>query len=378
MANLALGKIPLEKDKWNNPEQATNGNIVGYTGSSGFTSSPWPSSYTIDLGSEIKISTIRFLLWDNLGSVFKDPDKRKYNFSLEISSDNISYITIFSNEDKDGSNGWFVFRFVHETSARFLKLRGLRNTANDEFHIVEFEVHDQEPEKLNSPNVHAIDIVAKVADETRIGELINLRISEKSQLLSGIEEKIKSVDHLLIISKESLDQIELIKQSIDFERESGNNNNRARKWIIAAIVAFGIFLSLLLYLLFSDTHSQDIIKDAATNEVVKPYTTILLSAFYIAKAVFLSTILFVFGWFLRNYRSEKHNYVINKQKAMTLTVATGILTKDQYKNTERNEIFNEAMKIIFTHQASGFSKEENVNPSIVNALFQKGIPKTDS
>src|SRR5690606_10932852 len=103
----------------------------------------------------------------------------------------------------------------------------------------------------------------------------------------------------------------------------------------------------------------------------------LLSTYYVAKAVLLSTLLFLLGWFLKNYRSEKHNYVINQHKAMTLTVATAILTKEEYKNTDRGNIFIQAMDIIFTHQTSGFSKDDGASPSVINTLLQKGLPKTD-
>ena len=58
---------------------------------------------------------------------------------------------------------------------------------------------------------------------------------------------------------------------------------------------------------------------------------------------------------------------------MTLTVATGIFTKEEYKNTDRGSIFIQAMEIIFSHQTSGFSKVDSTSPSVVNML-----PKVDS
>jgi len=57
---------------------------------------------------------------------------------------------------------------------------------------------------------------------------------------------------------------------------------------------------------------------------------------------------------------------------MTLTVATGILTKEEYKNTNRGSIFIQAMEIIFSHQTSGFSKDDSTLPSVVIML-----PKVD-
>ena len=77
---------------------------------------------------------------------------------------------------------------------------------------------------------------------------------------------------------------------------------------------------------------------------------------------------------LKNYRSERHNYVINRHKAISLTVATGVLMGDDYKNTDRSKIFTQAMDIIFSHQNSGFSKEDSSAPNLISTVLNKGLP----
>jgi magnesium-transporting ATPase (P-type) len=177
-------------------------------------------------------------------------------------------------------------------------------------------------------------------------------------------------------SGQALEQIELIKKSNDFTTEAIHNDNRAIVWLVASGITLLIFASFLLYFVFCDNHSTEIIVNASKDKVVYPYATFLLTAFYVTKALLLSTLLYILGWFLKNYRSEKHNYIINKHKAMTLTVATAILTKEDYKSTDRGSIFIQAMEIIFTHQVSGFSTDDKTSPSVVNTLLQKGIPKS--
>ena len=230
-------------------------------------------------------------MWDNLGSGGTTPHERKYKFSLEVSSDNFNYVSVFSNEDQEGSNGWFTYRFQTETFAKFVKLKGSYNSVNEQFHIVEFEIHDQEPEKLQSNNAQSFDIIARIPGEARIGELIDKKILEKSQTLIGIEGKIATVENYLKKSSEALNQIDLIKNSIDFTRESINNSKRAKNWLIASGIALITFIGILLLFLFCDKHSSNIIIDASKTEALKPYTTILLGAFYITKAILLSTIL---------------------------------------------------------------------------------------
>lgn len=376
MPNLALNKLPLEKEYWQRAEEATDGIISNYTGTNGFASGKWPVYFTIDLETEKKISNIRFLLWDNLGNPNNRKDSRKYKFALSISSDNKTFTTIFSNEHADGGNGWFSFNLTNEPYLRYVRLIGIHNTANPEFHIVEFEIYDNNPPELVSPNVQNFNIVALISEQ-KITELISSELNKRSEPLRDIDDKIKNLDRTLERSGGALKQIELIKKSIDFQQESIDNNTRANNWLRAAVLSVIIFLTLLYWFFFCDNYPKKIILNAAANEATKTYTTLFLAAYYTTKAILLSTLLFIFGWFLKNYRSEKHNYIINKHKAMSLTVATGILTNDEYKNADRESIFNQAMEIIFSHQSSGFSKEESNSPSIVNTLHQK-LPKIES
>jgi len=160
MSNLALNKLPLEKDSWTRPEDATNGIVKGYTGTAGFAQSEYPCEFTIDLEKSAEIENIRFLLWDGLGksNLVEEKNARKYRFSLSVSNDNIIYEIIFSNENDEGNNGWYSFDFNKRKTAKYIKLRGVSNTANKWFHIVEFEVHDDVPAELESKNVHEFDI----------------------------------------------------------------------------------------------------------------------------------------------------------------------------------------------------------------------------
>jgi hypothetical protein len=186
MANLALSKLPIEKEKWTRPEEATNGNIFNYNGNIGFAAANWPCVYTLDLEMEYRLSVVRFLLWDNLGRPGNRINRRKYKFTLSISSDGLSFTNVFSNENGDGSNGWFSFRFTNDTHARYIRFTGHFNTANEQIHIVEFEVHDQEPYPLTSSNVHNIDVATGTGlpSAVRITEVTNTR--ENSRILYAL------------------------------------------------------------------------------------------------------------------------------------------------------------------------------------------------
>jgi hypothetical protein len=380
MINLALNKLPLEKEIWTNPEEATNGEFSGYTGKSGFAFATWPCTFTIDLESECLITNIRFLLWDGLGNFGNKIDTRKYKFSLSISTDDINYFTVYSNQNQEGNNGWFDFNFIQEAYARYVRITGHFNSANKEFHIVEFEVYEQEPQALSSINTHKIIIssVISTPSDKKINELIDNIISKRSKIFEGVEEKSRILEESILKSSQALNQIELIKKSLDYTQESKNNNHRSIKWLISSLITLITFICVLVWFVYCDDHALKIIRIASLEIAIQPYTAILLGAFYVTKALLLSTLLFIFTWMLKNYRSERHNYVINNHKAMTLTVATSILTKDEFQNTDRGNIFIQAMEIIFSHQSSGFTKDETSAPSILNTLLQKGISKGEN
>ncbi|HBS88053.1 MAG: hypothetical protein A2W91_09935 [Bacteroidetes bacterium GWF2_38_335] len=371
MANLAANKLPLEKDNWKRPEIATNGIINKYDGANGYAHANWPCVFTIDLENEMRISFIRFLLWDGLGTSQKEKDIRKYTFTLSISSDGYNYFDIFSNKADSGENGWFSFKLLNETYARFVRLTGHYNTKNIAFHLIEFEIHDSEPYSINSPNIHNYDIVTGIPSEKLINNLIDRAISLKSTVFEGIESKLDKLNIAISRSDEAFDQIELIKQSTGFMEESESNKKRAQNWIYASIGCFSIFICLLGYFIFCDDHSKSIITESEKDESLKQFTIYLLSAYYATKAVIISTFIFILSWFLKNYRSERHNYIVNKHKAMSITMAIAVLTKSEYKNVNKSVVFEEAMNIILSHQTSGFSKEENSSSNIINSVLPK-------
>ena len=373
MSNIALNKLPQEINVWKRPEIATNGIISNYTAQLGFSHASWPCTYTLDLEKEKEISVIRFLLWDGLGEKGNNRNERKYKFSLSISNDGKNFTTVYSNQNSEGSNGWFSFRFTNEIYARHIRLSGHFNSVNKGFHIVEFEIHDQTPSPLVSNNVSNYEILSGLGspNEERLSELIDKVVSKKSGLFEGIDEKINTLNKYLQTSREAIDNVELIKQTHGFLEESIKNKNKLKWWLAAAVATLISFISLLYYFVFCDNHSIKIIEDSVNNENTKPFTHILLFAFYITKAIFISTLIFILNWILKNYRSEKHNYVINKHKAMTLTVAIGVLTKEDFSGSDRQNIFNKGMEITFTHQPTGFTKEEAIQPNIINTLMQK-------
>jgi hypothetical protein len=151
--NILVNKKIIEN--WNNPEILTNGDFLNYSGVSGFSYALWPETLTYDLESTHKLFCIRFLLWDNLGSKKTVRSDRKYRYRLLTSIDGNIW-TVHFDTGKEGYNGWQQFIFDDLLEVRYIKLHALHNSANGQFHIVEFQAFDCVP-----PNVDADIIVDK-------------------------------------------------------------------------------------------------------------------------------------------------------------------------------------------------------------------------
>ncbi len=145
MTNVAMGK-PVEESVTNS-KVVTDGNYLTYDANSGFAWFYWPGTLTVDLGSIVQIKSIRFLLWDNLGSGSRVPANRRYRYRLLVSKDHQNW-TILHDTGVDGFDGWQAFDFPECVEARFVRVHGVHNNANNEFHIVELQVHDSAPESI--------------------------------------------------------------------------------------------------------------------------------------------------------------------------------------------------------------------------------------
>jgi hypothetical protein len=149
MGNRALRR-PILDSTVKHATQATDGNSQSYTGKEGFAAFRWPSFLTVDLEEVCAVKVIRLLLWDGLGQKGGQLDKRLYEYRLLCSEDEKRWIVVHDT-GVEGTIGWQEFRFQSPIRLRYVRIHGLHNTANDFFHVVEVEAHDEEPQPLTRP-----------------------------------------------------------------------------------------------------------------------------------------------------------------------------------------------------------------------------------
>lgn len=147
--NLAQSKnnIALIKELCNHPEIATQRGLYsefngryGYTGTYGYCGTHHPSYLTLDLGRNVDIGVIMFLLWDDLKDWNHGQEERRYFYRLlvaEDSSDKQSYETdrdsikwtVLYDSEHAGYRNWQIFRIVNEGGirARYIRIHCVYN-----------------------------------------------------------------------------------------------------------------------------------------------------------------------------------------------------------------------------------------------------------
>ena len=129
--NIAKGKPITASHPWqaaSKPELAIDGNINTY-----WSCAHSPTSVTVDLGADEKISTVKVV------NYFRD--KRYYQYTVEISTDNKSWkqVADMSKNTAPATEAGTTHKF-ESASARYVRVTMLKNSANPGMHIVELEV----------------------------------------------------------------------------------------------------------------------------------------------------------------------------------------------------------------------------------------------
>jgi hypothetical protein len=133
--NVALasnGTKVTSKGKINNADCLLDGNVAKYDGGSGSAISEWPCEWTITFAKVYQLRELRLLFWDL--------DKQRfYGYAIAVSSDGKKFTPLI-DRSKGEWRGWQKVDFSARP-VKAIKLYGLHNSANRDFHVVEFEAY---------------------------------------------------------------------------------------------------------------------------------------------------------------------------------------------------------------------------------------------
>ena len=138
-ANLALASrgSTITGNNGGNWDKLIDGVTTGYNSYNGYGYilwSPTPGTMTLDLKGLYTITRTRLLLWDL--------DSRYYRYKIEVSSNKTTWVTILNRTAATNRcRSWQDISFGSPVRARYLRLTGTYNSANSQFHVVEWEVY---------------------------------------------------------------------------------------------------------------------------------------------------------------------------------------------------------------------------------------------
>ncbi len=123
-----------------------DGNARRYTGGKGYAHGHWAKQdvFEVALAHPYALRLIRFLLWDM--------DGRFYRYQLFVSPDGESW-EMLADRSKGQWRGWQVFE-LPSRPVKAIRIKGLHNSMNGGFHIVEVEAYCFPPEREVEPNLN--------------------------------------------------------------------------------------------------------------------------------------------------------------------------------------------------------------------------------
>jgi hypothetical protein len=108
-----------------------DGNKTEYDSHAGFSNAYWPCVWDVTLAKTFKLSEVRVLLWDG--------DSRSYPYILEVSADGKKFDVVV-DRSKGEPKSWQRVRFSPRP-VRVIRLRGISNSRNSGYHVVEIEAY---------------------------------------------------------------------------------------------------------------------------------------------------------------------------------------------------------------------------------------------
>ncbi len=129
--NVALGKNGTTVTGAIRGAELVDGVTTGYTGSLGYAYGHWPCEIIVTLPRAYLLRQIRMLLWDG--------EPRFYRYALETSPDGQTYVPLVDRSQGEWRS-WQTIPFPPRR-VKTIKVKGVYNSANNGFHVVELEAY---------------------------------------------------------------------------------------------------------------------------------------------------------------------------------------------------------------------------------------------
>jgi hypothetical protein len=218
-------------------------------------------------------------------------------------------------------------------------------------------------------------------------ETSRLKIEEELRAVTTARNEIERQRNALVEQQGKFDEFiarqEVISKLIDFGSSAQHNVRIARRWMWLVVLGILTFIIILYFSLENTSTFIKIAKDLDRELITMQKTNVSTSTvLYFSFFKYIFTKLFLYGmclyliaFFIRNYKAQMHNNVINGHKANALKSTYSIL--DITKSEEGNDkILVQATNAIFSHQNSGYeSKEPETSPNLFTNIVDTASKK---
>ena len=205
--------------------------------------------------------------------------------------------------------------------------------------------------KAKSPEVEEqISEALKSAEE--IEEIKQKVQSEKE----GVEEAKKDIDIIIKDVRDALGKEGALISVSDFEGQAEEHKKLAKWWFIALIGVIA-FTTTLVVVLFKEV----VIPMNLLGEKVD-YPMLIQATIF--KLVLLSIAYLLVHQSIKNYKVNRHLYVLNRHRQLTLTVYP-LMAKATGDPEQSNLIVSQAAKAIFDPGTTGYLNDDD-NPNPIN------------
>ncbi|MCE7070915.1 hypothetical protein LZG74_11415 [Dyadobacter sp. CY327] len=203
--------------------------------------------------------------------------------------------------------------------------------------------------------------------ESLIGKNVTKNLVNYNSKIDGYLRKVKDIDELIVRVKASLDEVGMLPtfQGVRnyaglFSAESKKFKEQARWWLIGIVVVL-LLLTLFAILNFYLVHKRILI-NLSTND------TIQIS---ISKLLILTTLLYFLSLCSKNYKSCKHNEVLNRHRETALVSFQAFVNAPSADDQTKNAVLIEATRAIFNSQQTGYvPSETEESPHRIVEIFK--------
>lgn len=192
-------------------------------------------------------------------------------------------------------------------------------------------------------------------------------VKEIERIRLEAEKSKKDVDLAIKEVRDSLGKGGAIISRDDFERQAAIHKDLAIKWFWASIAT--IIVGIIVVIIIFNIPSLNLNNVAKDN-----YPRILQISIF--KLVLLSIIYLLIYQTIKNYKINRHLYVLNKHRQLTLTVYP-LMVNATNNQEQANTIVGQAAKAIFDPGTTGYlDPDDDQNPINLTGIINKIADKT--